>query len=670
MDFFFKLLSADFMPHVYCLRLPEVIWLFIVSNAGIAFAYFAIPPALVWFIRKRKDIAFSWMFLLFGLFILACGTTHILDIVTLWHPVYRLDVVVRVITAIASMATAVMLIRILPQALELPNPQQLHSEINKRIEIQRELEDLNRQLEDRVAERTATLNASNAELKTAVQELHYQLQLNNALTTQAGDAIFSTNERGEITFSNPQARRMFGYAGPELLGKNFHRVLHAGPHGDDETESPCALTLAVQNGQPLHDWSAEFYRKDGTLIPVACSAGPVEVEGRTEGSVIIVRDVTDRVLSERAIKERESHYRTLVEAMPQLVWSARLDGTVEFRSQQWFEFTGERQRPAGSSMFWQDVIHPEDLRHTKEAWQSSLLSYSNYEVEHRLRRHDGTWVWFKTRAVVARSDSGEPTLWLGTSTDIDADRRATEILSHYNNDLRNLSSAMAHDLHEPLRLIATQTQMLARMVREEIGGKGQDLADHVVQSAVNMRRLLRDISVYSEAITRPLELQGVPLRELIHSVLAQRGEKMQDGVVNLQIAPDLEVEADCDALRLIFRQVLDNAVAYRAKDRQLLISISAQVWDAEAVVAIADNGVGIKPEYQDRVFELFKRLHRQDEHPGSGLGLAMCQKLLQRHGKRIWVRPNPDGGTIFYLSLALKQGQAREKGSVYAPAAG
>jgi PAS domain S-box-containing protein len=669
-NFFLKLLSADFMPHVYCLRLPEVIRLFVVSNAGIALAYFAIPPTLLFFVRKRRDIAFSWMFLLFGLFILACGTTHILDIVTLWVPVYRLDVVIRTVTAVASIGTALMLVRILPEAIQLPNPEQLRSEISKRIESQRQLEILNRELEDRVAERTATLHASNANLEKAVEELRYQLELNRAITTQAGDAILSTDEHGEIKFANPQASCMFGYSTAELEGGSFHQILHLGCcNNENVDDEDCVLMEAVRTGRPLNDWSAEFYRKDGRPVPVACSAGPINVNGRPSGAVIIVRDVTERVQAERAIKESEAQYRTLVEAMPHLVWSARLDGTVEFRSQQWFEFTGDDDSMPDSGTRWHDYIHPEDLQRTKEGWQSCLVSLANYEVEHRIRRYDGAWLWFKTRAVVTRSETGEPCRWLATSTDIDADRRANQVLAQYNSDLRNLSSALAHDLHEPLRTVATQTQLLARLVHDELSGKGTHLAEQVVQSAVQMRRILQDITIYSDAITRPLNLQWIHLEELVHAVLARRGEKMENTDICVQVSPDLQVEADQDALRIIFRQLFDNAFAYRHPQRRLQIAVSAQIWDAEVVVAVADNGVGIDPEYQERVFELFKRLHRQDQHPGSGVGLAMCHKLLQRHGKRIWTRPNPDGGTIFYLTLNRAQRLTRNNGA-YAPATG
>lgn len=660
------------MPHAYCLRLPEVIWLYVIANAAIALAYFFIPPTLLLFIRKRRDIAFSWMFLLFGLFILACGTTHILDIVTLWYPIYRLDVVVRLITAVASVGTAFLLLRILPQILLLPNPQQLRDEIAKRTEAQLELEKLNEALENHVLERTATLNSSNANLEIVVKELRYQLEFNRAITTQAGDSILSTDRNGNVVFINPKGQQTFGYSADELLGRSLHNVLHVNSHDTlPAAAADCPLAIAASRGLPLHDWSTEFFRKDGTGVQVACSVGPVEVAGNRSGSVIIVRDVTERVKAERDLKERELQYRTLVDAMPQLVWSAGSDGYTNFFSKQWVQYTG-RTDSDQPGLVWQSAVHPEDWEQTKQAWQSSLLSLSEYDVEHRLRRSDGCWRWFKSRAVPLLSEDGRVSQWLGTSTDIDADKRATEVLEQFTADLKNLASAMAHDLHEPLRAIATQTQLLQQYVREELAGKGVEIAGRVIANANQMRRLLQDITLYSETITRPLDLGNVNLWELIDEILLRRKDSLRaiDASVSVHVDAACVVIADFESLRFILRQLLENSIAYRRPDSDLQIEITAQLCEADVVVTFSDNGVGIKPEYYQRVFQLFKRLHNHHEHPGSGIGLAMCAKILQRHGKKIWVKSNANGGAVFYFSLQAASQTVYQEGLLNAPVAG
>src|ERR1700678_4139212 len=151
LEFFRHLLESDFMPHGYCFGWkPDILWLHVTSDALIALSYFLIPFTLIYLLRARRDLDFGWMAGLFGIFILSCGTTHILGIVTLWHPVYRLEGVVKAITALASLPTAILLMWLVPQAIALPSPRQLRA-------ANEEVLRLNQELERRVEERTAAM---------------------------------------------------------------------------------------------------------------------------------------------------------------------------------------------------------------------------------------------------------------------------------------------------------------------------------------------------------------------------------------------------------------------------------------------------------------------------------------------------------------------------------
>jgi len=172
-EFFNKLLASDFMPHGVCfLWNPEIVWLHAISDTIITVSYYLIPLALVYFVRKRKDLPFHWMFLMFGLFIFGCGTTHLMEVWTLWHGTYRLAGVIKAITAGASVVTAILLVRLLPQALALPSPTQLRQansdleqEIGYRRRAERALLDAHDDLEARVQQRTAELAKANEELR-------------------------------------------------------------------------------------------------------------------------------------------------------------------------------------------------------------------------------------------------------------------------------------------------------------------------------------------------------------------------------------------------------------------------------------------------------------------------------------------------------------------------
>jgi C4-dicarboxylate-specific signal transduction histidine kinase len=177
-DFLSKLFSSDFMPHGDCyLWRPEIVWLHATSDTVIALSYYLIPIVLIYFVRKRTDLPFNWMFVMFGAFILACGTTHVMEVWTLWDPVYRLSGVIKAFTAVVSIATAVLLVKLIPEALALPSPTQLRNanlnlenEIKHRRRVEEALHQAHDELEARVLERTAELAKANEELRKEIVE--------------------------------------------------------------------------------------------------------------------------------------------------------------------------------------------------------------------------------------------------------------------------------------------------------------------------------------------------------------------------------------------------------------------------------------------------------------------------------------------------------------------
>jgi PAS domain-containing protein len=225
--------TEGFMPHGYCLMWkPSVFWLNLVSDAIIALSYYSIPFLLVYFAMRRRDLAFRWMFVMFGIFILACGTTHIMGIWTLWNPDYAVDGLVKAVTALASIGTAIMLWPLMPQALALPSPAQLaqvNRDLNRQIAERHAAEavvrQLNDQLEQRVRERSAELEAANARLRAEIQERSQAEERLKASESRYRQVVELVHEAiwiigdGRILFANSAAARLFGAAKPaDLVG--------------------------------------------------------------------------------------------------------------------------------------------------------------------------------------------------------------------------------------------------------------------------------------------------------------------------------------------------------------------------------------------------------------------------------------------------------------------
>ena len=313
MDFLRAFLSPnDFMPHGYCyLWNTRLVWLHVVSDSLIALAYFSIPITLVHFIRKRRDLPFNWMFVCFGVFILACGATHAMEVWTLWHASYWLSGAVKAVTALVSVPTAILLVRLVPQALALPSPEELRGEIAERKRAQEALSNAKMELEVRVQERTVELTKSNAEL---VVEIAQRMRTEDALRrseerfrllveTVQDYAIYMLDPNGIVTSWNVGAEHIKGYRTEEIVGQHFSRFFSA---EDVECGEPeMELKVAVEQGRFANE--AWRVRKDGSRFWASVVITALhDQQGRLVGFSKITRDLTERKKTEQALQKAMS----------------------------------------------------------------------------------------------------------------------------------------------------------------------------------------------------------------------------------------------------------------------------------------------------------------------------------------------------------------------------
>jgi PAS domain S-box-containing protein len=276
-------LSTDgFMPHGHCyLWTPELLWTFVIAESIIVLAYFSIPFALLYFVRKRRDLQFNWMFQMFSLFIFACGATHLVGIWTIWHPDYWLDALVKTFTAIVSLIAAVLLWRLMPQALKIPSTQLL--------------EQSNAQLQAEIERRNAT-EAELSHLKQSSDERYRILFEQAAIGVAEVDTI-----SGAFRHINQKLCDILGYERDELLHKNFDSLIHA-----DDLPNALLNILALKVGRiPEFSLEQRYFHKDGSMRWLSMTVSPTWKPGDIPNThIAIVQDITTRKLADKTLQEK------------------------------------------------------------------------------------------------------------------------------------------------------------------------------------------------------------------------------------------------------------------------------------------------------------------------------------------------------------------------------
>lgn len=350
------------------------------------------------------------------------------------------------------------------------------------------------------------------------------------------------------------------------------------------------------------------------------------------------------------LSRREAQFRNLAEALPALCWMAYGDGHIFWYNSRWYEYTGTTPDQM-EGWGWQSVHDPETLPEVMEHWTASLSTGENFEMVFPLRRADGAFRPFLTRIVPIRDEAGRIVRWFGTNTDIAGQKQIESELRHANADLEQFAYSASHDLQEPLRTVKVFSQLLAARAGEKLDVQSLEYLDNVISGAARMEALIRDLLLYArtaqfETVREPTDANAVIEAALtnLKGAIAETG-----AVVDFEPSPGLPVHPT--PLELLFQNLIGNAIKYRRPDVTPAVHIASTRLNAQWLFSVSDNGIGIESEYKERIFGLFKRLHTSDSYSGTGIGLALCRRIVERHGGRIWVESEPGKGSTFYFTL-------------------
>jgi len=376
---------------------------------------------------------------------------------------------------------------------------------------------------------------------------------------------------------------------------------------------------------------------------------------------IAVFETAAALISQRiALKEAEARFLLAVQGSSVGLWDWDVRTEELFWSPRFKEIVGLHpdDRVISFDTF-EDRLHPEDREWVMDAVNAHLVERKPFDVEYRLRHENGHYVWVHARGQAVWSPEGTAMRMAGSVDDISARKVAdrqlqeqAEALRRSNEELERFAYVTSHDLQEPLRKVRAFGDLLARDYADRLDARGQKLLDTMIDGAGRMQKLIQDLLGYSRSAHVTMNVQPVDLESVVTDVARDFDLALAecDGSIDWQV--DGEVHADPVLMRQLIHNLVGNAVKYRDPARPPQISLVVdRLEDGGARLRVRDNGIGFAEEHAARIFEVFQRLHTRGDYPGTGVGLALCQRIAERHGGRIWAEGRPGEGAVFHVEL-------------------
>lgn len=554
--------------------------------------------------------------------------------------------------------------------------ERLRKNYHELIKTKENLKELNASLEVKVSERTRDLTES---------EERFRL-----IASSTTDVVWDWNLVNNTVWWSDSFYTLFGFDANEASARTrsfwMDRI-----HPEDRDRVHASVHDAINKG--LKNWSIQYrFRKSDGSYAILLDKGAVIVDDsgvpyRMLGSMA---DVTKMEQAEQKLKEKNEElqlilqeFRFVTDFMPQMVWVTKPDGYHEYFNRRWYEYTGldfDTTKDKG----WSLVLHPDDFDRTWQVWRHSLQTGDIYEIEYRLRGADGSYRWFLGRAIPLRDEQGSILKWFGTCTDIQDQKTINDVLELKvkertkelleanteleisNNELMQFASVASHDLKEPLRKIHMFSNIIKERFMQDGAHGASDYINRIIKSSARMTKLIDDLLAYSRLSINTL-FEPTDLNLIVNEVLSDLELSIveKNAIIEVDELPQLEVVPG--QMRQVFQNVISNSLKFIRPDVVPHIIISSELiavpqFDAVADssgeycrIKISDNGIGFDEQYAAKIFTIFQRLHSREKYEGTGIGLAITKKIIEKHNGLITAQSGKNEGSTFIFILPLKQ---------------
>jgi len=531
------------------------------------------------------------------------------------------------------------------------------------------------------------LKIKNKELETSEEALRAALFYSRNLIETSLDALITISIEGKITDANAATEKITGMSRENLIGSDFSDYF-------TEPEMARAGYLKAFEQRQVIDYPLAVRHTSGTITEVFYNASVYRNEqGKVLGVFAAARDITGRKEIEAGLEKTRQELavikiaadevsefaESIINTVREPLIALDQDLRVVKVSRSFYDFFKVEPAETVGQLIYDLGNKQWDIPKLRELLETILpqkTTFDNYEVEHNfaiigkrtmlLNARQIQRVLGKERIILlaiediterkqVAEEKEETRIELVETAKLlkqiaEEKERAMVELERSNKELEQFASIASHDLQEPLRMVASYTQLLAERYEGQLDEKAKKYIAYAVEGAIRMQRLVNDLLAYSRVSTRGNPIETTDLHSILGEAIRNLAATIEESkaIVTNEELP--MVRADSSQLVQVFQNLLANAIKFRGEDFPD-IHVSVRDGGREWVFSIRDNGIGIDRQYADRIFVIFQRLHTRQEYPGTGIGLAVCKRIVERHGGRIWFESEPGKGSTFFFTV-------------------
>jgi PAS domain S-box-containing protein len=509
-------------------------------------------------------------------------------------------------------------------------------------------------------ERVAALEASEGEHSRAEQKLRERMESSQSVLEAVPEAMIVIDRNRRLVLANRAAREMVKEEDPVARCLACHEVLHGCDVACEELGEQCPLAQIVAT-KALTTVTHTHLDQHGNEITVEIRAAPVlDKTGQVVQIVETCRDITERKRAEKALRLTQFSVDRAVDAVFWLGPDAKFIYANEMAC---------KRLGYSADELLSMTVHDIDPNFPAEVWPShwkDLKQRGSFTFESLHRAKDGTMLPVEitvnhiefegheynlalARDITERKQAHEALQKAHDELEVRVEQRTAE-LKQSNRDLAEFAFRASHDLQQPLRMMSSFLLTLRQECRDDLDETAQKWIDLSVDAGQRMQRLINDLLSYAHVGTRERHFETLDANALVDQVIADLQAMIESNGAEVKRGELPTVTADATLMMELLQNLISNAIKFHGHEPPR-VHVSAESSGSEWIFSVRDNGIGIEPKYRDQIFAVFERLHSTDTYPGSGIGLAICKRVVERHGGRIWCESEPGQGTTFYFSV-------------------